>query len=96
MNIIEVKNLNEPSLSVYTKLTEAQLRNKLEPEKGLFIAESPKVINTALDKGYVAVSFLMERKHIEGQAKEILRKAIKNQNDENIPVYTGDRETLAS
>ena len=96
MNVIEVTNLNDNNLAVYTKLTEAQLRNKLEPEKGLFIAESPKVINTALDKGYVAVSFLMERKHIEGQAKEILRKAIENQNDENIPVYTGDRETLAS
>ena len=96
MNIIEVNNLQDENLAVYTKLTEAQLKNKLEPEKGLFIAESPKVINTALDCGYELVSFLMERKHIEGQAKGIIEKAIKNQNDENIPVYTGNRETLAS
>ena len=96
MNIIEVNNLQDENLAVYTKLTEAQLKNKLEPEKGLFIAESPKVINTALDCGYEVVSFLMERKHIEGQAKGIIEKAIKNQNDENIPVYTGNRETLAS
>ena len=96
MNIIEVNNLQDENLAVYTKLTEAQLKNKLEPEKGLFIAESPKVINTALDCGYEVVSFLMERKHIEGQAKGIIEKAIKNQNDENLPVYTGNRETLAS
>ncbi len=96
MNIIEVKDLNAPELAPYCKLTEAQLRNKLEPEKGLFIAESPKVINTALDNGYQVVSFLMERKHIEGQAKGIIAKASENQADENIPVYTGSRETLAS
>lgn len=96
MNVIEVKNLEDNNLAVYTKLTEAQLKNKLDPQKGLFIAESPKVINTALDNGYEVVSFLMERKHIEGQAKGIIEKAIGNQKDENIPIYTGDRGTLAS
>ena len=59
--IIEITDLSAPELAVYTRLTEAQLRNKLEPEKGIFIAESPKVIGTALDAGCVPLSFLMER-----------------------------------
>ena len=96
MNIIEVKDLNAPELAPFCKLTEAQLKNKLNPEKALFIAESPKVINTALDNGYEVVSFLMESKHIEGQAKGIIEKASLNQKDDNIPVYTGSREVLAS
>ena len=58
--IIEITDLSAPELAVYTRLTEAQLRNKLEPEKGIFIAESPKVIGTALDAGCVPLSFLME------------------------------------
>ena len=72
MNIIEITDLSAPELAPYTKLTEAQLRNKLEPEKGIFIAESPKVIGTALDAGCEPLSFLMERRQfavmLEGQA----------------------------
>ena len=72
-NIIEVTDLNMPELAVYTRLTEAQLRNKLEPEKGIFIAESPKVIGTALDAGCVPLSFLMERPGREGWAAAMRR-----------------------
>lgn len=87
--IIEIKDPEAPELLPFCRLTEAQLRNKLEPEKGIFIAESPKVIALALDAGYVPVSLLMERKHIEGQGREIIDRC------PNIPVYTADRETLA-
>ena len=89
-NIIELTDLSAPELDVYARLTEAQLRNKLEPEKGIFIAESTKVITTALDAGYEPLSMLMERKHIEAQAKEILDRC------GNIPVYTAEREVLES
>jgi len=89
-NIIEISDLSLPELAVFSKLTEAQLRNKLEPEKGIFIAESPKVINTALENGFEPISLLMERKHIEGQAKDIIEKC------GNIPIYTADRDVLAS
>ncbi|MBQ8831105.1 MAG: RNA methyltransferase [Oscillospiraceae bacterium] len=88
-NIIEIKDLSTPELAVFSKLTEAQLRNKLEPEKGIFIAESPKVIKTALDNGFEPLSLLMERRHIEGQAKEIIERC-------NVPVYTAARDVLAS
>ena len=88
--IIEITDLNAPELAPFHKLTEAQLRNKLEPEKAMFIAESPKVIGTALDSGYEPVALLMERRNIEGQAKEIIARC------GDIPVYTGDREVLAS
>ena len=64
MKAIEVTSLDVQGLEVYGTLTEAQLRNRLEPEKGLFIAESPKVINVALDAGMEPVSLLCERKHI--------------------------------
>ena len=87
-DIIEIKDLEIPELSVYTKLTEAQLRNRLEPEKGIFIAESIKVIVCALNAGYEPLSMLMERKHIEGDAAEII--AICG----NIPIYTADRHIL--
>lgn len=90
MPIIEITDINCPELDVYARLTEAQLRNRLEPEKGVFIAESPKVISRALDAGYQPLSLLMERKHIEGQATELIRRV------GDIPVYTGDREVLAS
>ena len=72
--IIEITDLSAPELAVYTRLTEAQLRNKLEPEKGIFIAESLKVIGTALDAGCVPLSFLMERPHIEGSAAAEVRR----------------------
>ena len=88
MNVIEVTNLNDNNLAVYTKLTEAQLRNKLEPEKGLFIAESPKVIERALNAGYEPISFLMEEKHILTEGRDILAKC------ENVPVYTSTFDVL--
>lgn len=87
--IIEVNDLFRPELAAFARLTEAQLRNRLEPDKGIFIAESPKVISTALDAGCEPVSFLMERKHIDGQAKPLLARC------GDIPVYTADREILA-
>ncbi len=88
--IIEIRNLNDPALEAYASLTEAQLRNRLEPEKGIFIAESSKVIARALDGGYVPVSMLMERRHITGQGAELIARC------GDIPVYTGDREVLAA
>lgn len=86
--MIEIKDLTAPELDVYARLTEAQLRNKKEPEKGIFIAESPKVIATALDAGYEPVSFLMERRHIEADAKVLLARC------PEVPVYTADRQVL--
>ncbi|MGN0969432.1 MAG: TrmH family RNA methyltransferase, partial [Evtepia sp.] len=89
-HIIEITDLAQPELDVFARLTEAQLRNRLEPEKGVFIAESPKVIQCALDAGLTPVSLLMERKHIQGQARDILARC------GEVPVYTADRELLAS
>lgn len=90
MPIIEISSLNHPGTDVFGELTEAQLRNRLEPEKGIFIAESPKVIKVALDAGYVPVSILCERKHIAGDASGIIAHC------GDIPVYTGDRRLLSS
>ena len=73
-NIIEITDFSLPGLDAFARLTEAQLRNRLEPEKGIFIAESPKVITRALDAGYQPVSLLMERRHIEGDARDILAR----------------------
>ena len=88
-NIVEVTDLTRPELAVFTRLTEAQLRNRLEPEKGIFIAESPKVIARALDAGCVPVSLLMERRHIAGDAASILVRC------GDVPVFTAEREVLA-
>lgn len=88
--IIELHSLDQPEVAVFTRLTEAQLRNRLEPEKGIFIAESPKVIQRALDAGCTPLSFLMERKHIEGQARELIERC------GDVPVYTADRQLLES
>ena len=88
-NIIEIQNAALPELDVFARLTEAQLRNKQDPEKGLFIAESPKVIERALNAGYEPVSLLMEQKHITGDAAEIIARC------GDIPVYTAEREVLA-
>lgn len=73
-NIIEITDFNAPELDVYARLTENQLINRHEPEKGLFIAESPKVIERALDAGYIPVSMLLEKKHVKTQAKEIITR----------------------
>ncbi len=88
-NIIELTDITAPELDVFARLTEAQLRSRLEPEKGIFIAESPKVIRLALNAGYTPVSLLMERHHITGQGADIIARC------GEIPVYTADREVLA-
>ena len=88
--IIEITNISAPELDVYARLTETQLRNRLEPEKGIFIAESPKVIRRALDAGCKPLSLLMERKHIDGQGAEIIARC------GDVPLYTADREVLES
>lgn len=90
MKLIEIDSLGAPELEVYGMLTEAQLRNRLEPAKGLFIAESPKVIHVALDAGMTPVSLLCERRHIEGDARSIIERL-----PGDVPVYTGSRELLA-
>ena len=72
--IHEITDLTAPELDIYARLTQAQLRNRLEPEKGIFIAESPKVIGTALEGGYEPVAFLMERRHITGDAAPLLAR----------------------
>ena len=89
MPIHTITSLDMPELQVYTALTEAQLRNRLEPQKGIFIAESPKVIRVALDAGYQPISLLCEERHITGDAADIISRCA------DIPVYTGKREMLA-
>lgn len=87
MKLIEVTDIHAPELQVYASLTEAQLRS----EQGIFIAESPKVIRVAMQAGYVAESLLCERRHIEGDAADIIAQCA-----ETMPVYTGEREILQS
>ena len=87
-NIIEITDFLAPELDVYARLTEAQLLNKEFPEKGLFIAESPKVIERALDAGYEPVSFLMEKRHIEGEGKQILERV------KDVPVFCAEFDVL--
>ena len=87
-NIIEIDDLEAPELDVYARLTERQLYDHHRPGEGLFIAESPKVIERALDAGYIPVSFLLERKHINGEAKGILSRCA------GIPVYTAAFDVL--
>lgn len=88
-NIIEIVDISAPELAVFARLTEAQLRHRLEPEQGIFIAESGKVIELALASGCEPLALLLERKHITGQAKHIIAQYA------DIPVYTGNRELLA-
>lgn len=87
--IIEITDFHAPELDVYARLTEAQLLNRFEPAKGMFIAESPKVIERALNAGCRPVSLLMERKDIEGSAAQIIARCPET------PVFTADREVLA-
>ena len=87
--IIEITDFSAPELDVYARLTEAQLLNRFEPAKGMFIAESPKVIDRALNAGCRPVSLLMERKDIDGSAAEIIARC------PDIPVFTADRDVLA-
>ena len=88
--IIEVKSLDQPGVEVYGSLTEAQLRNRLDPARGIFIAESPKVIAVALDAGYEPLSLLCERRHLTGDAAPIIARC------GDIPIFTGERDLLAS
>ena len=89
MPAIELHDLNHPGAAVFSRLTEAQLRSKVDPEKGIFIAESPKVIRVALKAGYVPTALLCEKKHINGDAADIIRQC------GDIPVFTGERQVLA-
>ena len=89
-HIIEITDLADPALDVFARLTEHQLRSRLEPEKGVFIAESPKVIDRALDAGCAPLALLMERRKIDGPARGILERIAPG-----TPVYTAGREVLA-
>lgn len=90
MPIIEISSLTHPGVDVFCMLTEAQLRQRMEPGKGVFIAESPNVISRALDAGYEPLALMCERKHISGSAAHIIKRC------GDVPVYTGDRELLAT
>ena len=89
MNLIEIDSLDYPGVEIFASLTEAQLRNVLEPDKGIFIAESPKVIAVALEQGYEPLAFMCERRHVEGYAAPLLAGF------DDVPVYVGARELLA-
>lgn len=90
MPITKITSLSQPEIAIFSKLTESQLRNRLEPDKGIFIAESPKVIRVALQAGYTPISLLCEERHITGDAVDIIEKY------PNLPVYTGERDLLAT
>lgn len=87
-NIIEITDFLAPELDVYARLSEVQLLNREFPEKGLFIAESPKVIERALDAGYEPVSCLMEKKHVEGEGRQILARI------KDVPVFVAEFDVL--
>lgn len=88
MPVIEIQDLSSPELAPYVSSNEIQLKRYFEPDLGIFIAESPKVIRLALEAGYEPVSLLTERKYINGQACDIIKKCI------NAPIYTADSEVL--
>ncbi len=88
MNIIEITDIHAPELDIYARLNETQLRHYYEPNGGLFIAESPKVIERALDAGFEAISMMLEKKHIEGEAKEVIARV------GDIPIYTEEFDVL--
>lgn len=87
-NIIEITTLDMPGVDIFSMLTEAQMRNKKSPENGFFLAESPKVIEIALDAGYEAISILVEDKILESHAKTVIERC------PNIPVYTANINLL--
>ncbi len=86
-DIIKLTSLSVPELDVYARLNETQLLHYFEPDEGIFIAESPKVIERALNAGYEPISLLMEQSHIDGEAKDIAARC-------NVPVYTADEDVL--
>ena len=87
-NIIHITDFNAPELDIYARLTENQLLNRHEPDKGIFIAESPKVIERALDSGHEPISILVEEAHIETQAQPIIERC------KDIPIYTAPFDVL--
>ena len=87
-NITEITDFLTPELDVYARLTENQLLNREFPEKGMFIAESPKVIERALDAGYEPISCLIEKRHIDGEGKTILERM------RDVPVYCAEFDVL--
>ncbi len=89
INIIEITDFNAPELDIYARLSEVQLLHYYEPQLGVFLAESPKVIERALDAGFEPLSLLLERKHITGEARYIIERC------GHIPVYTADFHILA-
>ena len=106
MSVIRITSLAHPGVEVFGTLTEAQLRNRLDPSRGLFIAESPKVIRVALDAGYEPMALLCEERHIEGDAADIIARCNRRFDADHttepadgqrdgFPVYTGSRELLA-
>ena len=90
MPIVNITSLTYPGVEVFSSLTESQLRNSLGKDRGIFIAESPKVIDVALRSGYEPVSLMCERRHVEGDARAIIERC------GDIPVFVGDRNLLAS
>ncbi len=89
-NIIEITAFEAPELDIYARLTEAQLLNRDKPEEGIFIAESPKVIERALDAGYEPVSMLVEKKHLTGEAKDIITRL------GYAPIYTAEFDVISN
>ena len=89
MPIIEITSLDHPGVEIFSSLTEAQLRNRLDPGRGLFIAESPKVIRVALQASYQPLALLCEAKHLQGDAADLLPLC------GDLPIYTGPRELLS-
>ena len=87
-NIKEVTDFSDPELDIYARLTEVQLLNRRDPDKGIFMAESPKVIERALNAGCVPISFLMETRHVENQAKQLIARC------GDIPVFTAELDVL--
>lgn len=88
MPIKQIQDLNEPQLDIYARLSEGQLLHYNEPEEGIFIAESPRVIQTAVEEGYEPISFLVEDKHVETQAKDLLQKY------SELPAYSASFDVL--
>lgn len=89
IQVKEIENINDPDVSIFTSLTEAQLRSHHESENGYFIAESPKVIRVALERGYEPLALMCEQRHIHGDAADIIARC------NNITVFTGERDVLA-
>ena len=100
MDIIEITSLSQPGAELFAQLTEAQLRQRQEAEHGLFIVESPKVIRVALDQGLQPVALLCERRHLTGDAEDIVARMraleeSRNGHPAGMTVYTGERDVLA-